>query len=96
MILREILAAKGSEVFTTTRDATLQRVVELLVEHNCGSLVVVGTNGDSSMVGIVTERDIMRAGAAGRSLGSTSAVDVMTAEVITARLMIRSHTRWVS
>ena len=83
MILREILTTKGSTIFTTTPDATLERVVELLVEHNCGSLVVVGTDRRTGIVGIITERDIMRSCAAGLSIGSTAVADVMTTEVIT-------------
>jgi CBS domain-containing protein len=60
MIIREILAVKGSHVFATTPDVLLQRVVELLVENNCGSLVVYEQDHSRTMVGIVTERDIMR------------------------------------
>jgi CBS domain-containing protein len=83
MIIRDILAVKGSHVFATTPDVTLQRVVELLVEHNCGSLVVYERDHSKHMVGIVTERDIMRACAAGRSLQQTLVREIMSRDVVT-------------
>ena len=57
MLLRDILKAKGNKVFTVSADATLSEVVRELVRHNIGSLVVF--NGDE-LVGIITERDILR------------------------------------
>ena len=61
MKLTSILKDKGRQVYTTVPSATLQEVVEQLVHHNCGSLVVVDTIGSRRLVGIVTERDILRA-----------------------------------
>ncbi len=81
MKLKEILHAKGTKVHTTTPDVLLQRVVEQLVENNCGSLVVVEPNAPRVLVGIITERDIMRSCAAGKSLQTTRVAEVMTVEV---------------
>ena len=62
MLLREILQNKGSKVLTIAVQATLAEVVERLVKNNCGSLVVCEVEGDPChMVGIITERDILRA-----------------------------------
>lgn len=83
MNIRDILAVKGSHVFATTPDVSLQRVVELLVENNCGSLVVFEREHSRRMVGIITERDIMRACAAGRSLDQTRVSDIMSRDVVT-------------
>lgn len=58
MLVRDILAEKGKLVHTCAPDDTLADVVDLLVGHNIGSLVVMK---DGEMVGIVTERDILRA-----------------------------------
>ncbi len=58
MKLGDILHTKGSSVFTIGPHATLAEVVAAMVEHNCGSLVVC--EGDQ-VVGIITERDILRA-----------------------------------
>ena len=40
MSLQEILQNKGSRVLSISPDATLADVVQKLVKHNCGSLVV--------------------------------------------------------
>ncbi len=71
MQLRDILGVKGRMVHTCSPDNTLVDVVDLLVGHNIGSLVVCQ---DGDMVGIVTERDILRASAATR--GPLEAVTV--------------------
>ena len=59
MLVREILEVKGRAVLTCEPEDTLAAVVDKLVEKNCGSLVVCDAGGQ--MVGIITERDILRA-----------------------------------
>lgn len=63
MKLMDILRVKGSTVHCIGPEATLQDVVHKLMEFNIGSLVVreefAGRPG--RVVGIVTERDILRA-----------------------------------
>jgi CBS domain-containing protein len=61
MQLHEILRHKGSDVYTIRPDATLDDVVQTLVRHNCGSLIVADGDSSSPMIGIITERDILRA-----------------------------------
>lgn len=63
MLLQDILNTKGSDVHTIRPDATLDDVVNELVRHNIGSLVVCepSSGGEPRMVGIITERDILRA-----------------------------------
>ena len=56
MQLREILKSKGSNVLTIEPTASLADVVQKLVENRCGSLVVC--EGET-MVGIISERDIL-------------------------------------
>jgi CBS domain-containing protein len=63
MLVRDILSDKGKIVHTCEPDDTLADVADLLVGHNIGSLVVTK---DDEMVGIITERDILRACAATR------------------------------
>ena len=63
MYVRDILSDKGKHVHTCSPDDTLADVADLMVGHNVGSLVVMQ---DNEMVGIVTERDILRACAATR------------------------------
>ena len=84
MTLREILNTKGSAVHTISPQATLDEVVQKLVKHNCGSLVVCDPGcDDGRMLGIITERDILRACAAHRSeLHRVKVADVMTHDVL--------------
>jgi CBS domain-containing protein len=63
MHVRDILSDKGQVVHSCTPDDTLADVSQLMVGHNIGSLVVMQ---DEEMVGIITERDILRACAANR------------------------------
>jgi len=86
MLLKDILSAKGSTVYTTGPAATLEEVVHRLVEHNVGSLVVCeeGAADPAPLLGIITERDILRACASGRaSLGTTAVSEVMSTELVT-------------
>jgi CBS domain-containing protein len=76
MLVRDILQDKGRGVHSCSPDDTLADVVDLLVGHNIGSLVVLE---GSEMIGIITERDILRASAAVRgSLAGVRVVDRMT------------------
>ena len=91
MTLRDILHGKGRVVHTIGSQATLEDVAQKLVHHNCGSLVVCeGAPRDSAepivgrMLGIVTERDILKACAAHQApLSSLSVADAMTRDVLT-------------
>ena len=76
MTLQEILVNKGYLVHTITPDASMADVVDMLTNYNVGSLVVVE---DGQMVGIITERDVLRCLAAREaSLEETRVGDRMT------------------
>jgi CBS domain-containing protein len=87
MILADLLREKGSDVKRIDPSATLDDAVQSLVEHNIGSLVVCrqGQSCDEpGLLGIVTERDILRACAVRRGpLDALVVNDYMTTEVIT-------------
>lgn len=81
MFLRDILNTKGPLVHSIDAQASLEDVVQQLVRHNCGSLVVRGKSG--RMEGIITERDILRACAAHQAaLSELKVADAMTANVV--------------
>ena len=81
MKLSEILQSKGSDVYSIAPEATLAELAEALVEHNCGSLVVMH---EGRMVGIITERDFLRSYASSKQDCSSLYVsDFMTTDVIT-------------
>lgn len=64
-----------------TPDDTLQRVAQLMAEHDCGCIPVVEGRNQARIVGVVTDRDIaLRAVARGKSADAVVA-DVMTREV---------------
>jgi CBS domain-containing protein len=59
MTVSIILAAKGREVVSVEPNATLSSVVALLAARRIGAVVILGV--DRRIVGIVSERDIVRA-----------------------------------
>jgi CBS domain-containing protein len=59
MTVSIILAGKGREVVTIDPNATLAAAVKLLAEKRIGAVVIVGA--DRRIVGILSERDIVRA-----------------------------------
>jgi CBS domain-containing protein len=88
MQLQDILAVKGTTVFTTSPQALLADVVRDMVERNIGSMLVC--ERDVGMgerpVGIVTERDLLRCFAAGKcDLTLLTVAEVMSTKLITAR-----------
>ena len=80
MHVSTILKTKGSSVFTISPEATLADAAKTMVEDKCGSLVVLQ---DGDVVGIITERDILRACAnEPQHLSEISVADHMTRKVI--------------
>lgn len=59
MKVKSILAEKGSFVATISPDATVTELCALLTEHNIGAAVV--SPDGSEVVGIASERDVVRA-----------------------------------
>lgn len=82
MRIRDILSRKGRDVFTIEPGRSVQDAVEVLVQRNIGSLVVVE---GSAVHGIVTERDILRLAARRPvTFGELRIADVMTTDLVTA------------
>ncbi|MHC4400566.1 MAG: CBS domain-containing protein [Planctomycetota bacterium] len=87
MTLKDILEKKGSAVFSIPPDATFKHITEELTHHNVGSLVVCERDvvEGERLLGIVTERDILRLCAKGTcSSPGLTAADIMTTKLITA------------
>jgi len=83
MNVREILAVKGSKVWSVKSTTTIHDAVRMLVSQKIGALLVYDNKED--IVGIVTERDIMRACYEyGTALTSTLIEKVMTKRVMIA------------
>jgi CBS domain-containing protein len=81
MRIREILRTKGSDVVVIAPESSVRDLVRLLKEHNLGA-VIVSSDG-STMVGIVSERDVVRRLATDPDVLSATVSDVMTEVVHT-------------
>jgi CBS domain-containing protein len=79
MKIQTILATKGTQVITAHAGQSLKAAIGLLVQHNIGALVVV--DDADKPVGIISERDLIRAVAHGEDLARPVSV-VMTRAVI--------------
>jgi CBS domain-containing protein len=77
--IKDLLASKGSTVWSIEKNITVLQAVKLMIERKIGAVVVTEQN---KIIGIFTERDLMR-----RVVGeerdpkSTLIADVMTAGV---------------
>lgn len=88
MTVKAILDAKGHDVFTLGPNERLSTAVKALADHRIGALVV--TNGDLKIVGILSERDIVRAVAK----DGAGALDQAVRNVMTPKVKIcnENHT----
>jgi CBS domain-containing protein len=81
--LKEILAHKGTNIWSIGPDESVYVAIELLAEKEIGAIAV--TEG-VRLVGIVSERDYARQIILkGRSSENTQVRDIMSTEVITAQ-----------
>jgi CBS domain-containing protein len=82
MNVKTMLSLKGSQVITIEPHATLAAAVAVLAKHRIGALVVLGA--DQRVIGILSERDIVRALAElGADALTTPLAQVMTRKVVT-------------
>ena len=88
MTVKAILERKGHDVFTLGPNEKLSAAVQILAERRIGAIVV--TNGDRKIVGILSERDIVR------QIGKegAGALDRTIREVMTPKVSIcnENHT----
>jgi len=84
MNVAAILKSKGKGVVTATPDMSLLEIAKLLDQHGIGCVVLEGDDG--KVVGIVSERDLVRAiGRSGPKVLKDPVSDYMTRSVVTAR-----------
>jgi CBS domain-containing protein len=87
MTVYEVLKIKGSNVHLIGPDVTLDDAIRAMTKHNVGSLLVCRRDVDrgEELVGILSERDVLRFCAADRGPPATARVsDVMTRNVLSA------------
>ncbi len=84
MRIGEFLQRSRQQVVTCGPNDTLDTVAKLLHKHRIGAMPVCDSGPGSHMVGIVSERDLVRAMATdARRLPSMRVRDLMTADVVT-------------
>lgn len=81
MKINAILATKGMNVVTIRPDQSVREAIALLNQHNIGALVVV--DGSANIVGILSERDVVRRAAHDERIFDLSVSKLMTKKVIT-------------
>ncbi|MCK0209574.1 CBS domain-containing protein [Starkeya koreensis] len=82
MTVRKILEEKGFDVQTIGPQETLRAATELLADKRIGAIVV--TDGERRVVGILSERDVVRViGLDGPGRLDDAVASVMTSKVVT-------------
>ena len=82
MRISNVLRVKGTQVVTVTPDTAVRRLLAVLAEHRIGAVVV--SRDGTSVDGIASERDIVRALAKrGAAVMSEPVTTIYTAEVHT-------------
>ena len=80
MKVRNILATKKGRLITLQSDQPVRRAIALLSENRIGALVIVDSDG--RLVGILSERDIVRSAALDEQLFGLPVEAIMTRDVI--------------
>ena len=82
MTVNDILLHKGSDVITIEPTASVGAAVRMLAQHRIGALLVTGA--DYHIVGIISERDIVRVlDQRGPAVLNAPVAEVMTRKVVT-------------
>ncbi len=81
MKVSTILAKKGNKLITIAPEQSVKEVVALFAQHNIGAVVVLNDAG--ALIGIVSERDVVRQLNQREDLLSQPVKELMTAKVIT-------------
>jgi CBS domain-containing protein len=81
MKIRNILATKGMNTISMHPEQTVKDAITLLTQYNIGAVVVLDV--DEKLVGILSERDLIRAVASHADVMTRPVSSVMTSNVIT-------------
>jgi len=80
MRVSDVLASKGSDaIFTIRPDASIRELLDMLAEHNIGAMVV--SDDGEAMIGIVSERDVVRKLRDVENARDMTVADIMTTDV---------------
>ena len=100
MLIRDILKKKGSKTFTASKETKIVDIAHILAKENIGAIVIVE---NEKVIGILSERDIVRGFTQKSSVRNTQAQELMTKNVFTCcmednnedllTLMVNKHFR---
>ena len=100
MLIRDILKKKGSKTFTASKETKIVDIAHILAKENIGAIVIVE---NEKVIGILSERDIVRGFTQKNSVRNTQAQELMTKNVFTCgmednnedllTLMVNKHFR---
>jgi CBS domain-containing protein len=80
MNIASILATKGDKVVTVRGEQSIREALGILAQHNIGALVVVDTG--MRPIGILSERDIVRAAAKDEKVFPLLVNELMTRDLV--------------
>ena len=83
MLIRDILKKKGSKTITTSKETKIVNVAHILAKEKIGAIVILEKE---KVIGILSERDIVRAFTQKKSVRNTKAQEIMTKNVFTCSL----------
>lgn len=84
MLIREVLTVKADQLVTTAPNTLIPDAINLMAKHDIGSLIIMD---GGHMVGLITERDILRAlGRQGCDLATGKVSDVMVTDPVIGSL----------
>ena len=83
MKVSTILATKGANIVTIQPESLVSDAVQLFNKHDIGALMVI--NAEDELVGILSERDIVRNLAQHESILAVPVQELMTPRVIVGR-----------
>ena len=82
MRVSEVLASKGSNaIFTISPDASIRELLDVLADRNVGAMVM--SDDGETMIGIVSERDVVR-----KLRDVDNARDVTVASIMTTDVQV--------
>jgi CBS domain-containing protein len=80
MTIASLLATKGNKVVTIQPEQSIREALRVLAEHNIGALVAIDPG--RRPVGILSERDVVRAAVHDEALFGLTVSQLMTRDVI--------------
>ena len=83
MLIRDILKKKGSKTITTSKETKVVDIAHILSKEKIGAIVILEKE---KVIGILSERDIVRAFTQKKSVRNTKAQEIMTKNVFTCSL----------